>query len=796
MIYHRKRVDDSGQGLKQGGEQCSPFPKQPIELPVELWWKVIDFTMGDFLHLENGGIRLQELATVCWTWYARCHSKSLERIDIVRRDKKQAYRLVKILNEQPERYKVIKRVNFANNKINMFGSLAICMAGKLPRVEILRLEDCAWVPGQLHWQVFLHVNAAFGSITRLHLLWVSFPSATVFGRFICALPRLVSLKCRFVRLKRDTIVANNVLMSSFPRLDAIDLYGSSDVADFLIATRASTYLRHVTFSGPDAREGCSTLIAITADPLSSLHFKPEMNSFEEDTASGQDLLPDLTPAVNLRLLSVFLDGFDADWSFHPRWLADALPPASLPKLAEIEIIVRPRDKDKCVQGSFDDVSDDAYAQIDRILSGRQFPALRKITFHLRCTVRRSVVMKVLTAESWKMHLSSKLPTLYASGRLFVQTHGSPSGLNVDTVENLPSGEVSVLEASGQPSDVLPKYPTQLPVELWLTIIDLVLDHCWHSWDYQDQLQKLSMVCQGWLALCRFRAREKVDVEDLDKKGIFRLIKGLEEYPERYDVIKTVSFWNPYKIDVLGSFAVRMARKLPRVATLNLVNCDWVSGKLHPQIFLHMNATFGSISTLELVGVSFPSAAVFGRLIGALCRLSILKCFSVKFAKYGIVADTVRESRTPTLVAAYLDQSSSVMEFLGMVSIGAHLHHLSFDDSDREKGARMVAAAGESLSSLDIQLQNPIDNSNNALPDLTPAVKLSALLVDLDLKDLGWLANILSHASLPKLVELQIVIKLDAREGEHVLDVLDKIEYNCCERIDQVLSTRQYPALKT
>ncbi|CCM06404.1 uncharacterized protein FIBRA_08665 [Fibroporia radiculosa] len=384
--------------------------RRSIELPVELWWKVIDFIADGIPRWENGRIRMRELARVSRVWYTRCRFRAEERLDIIERNKKEVYWLIGRLNEYPERYDAIKKVHFENDKINTFGSFVICMAGRLTQVETLELSShssgsCDWDPGQLHTQVFLHVRIAFESVTTLGLIWVSFPSAVVFGRLLYSLPCLASLTCNYVTFKKRGILLGTV--SSPLRLATVDLVNSRDVVDFLVITRAGASLRHIAACHDQDREACSRLIRVAAFSLSSLLFSVHSG---RNPNKSDDLLPDLTPAYNLRSLSIELGP-----AFDSQQLAAALPRAYLPNLREMEITIL-WFSDNLKFKYFDD---DSYAHIDRVLSGPRFPALRKVTWHPRCRITRSKVADVTSEVSWREHLSSKLPLLHASGRLLV-----------------------------------------------------------------------------------------------------------------------------------------------------------------------------------------------------------------------------------------------------------------------------------------------------------------------------------------------------------------------------------------
>ncbi|CCM06455.1 uncharacterized protein FIBRA_08719 [Fibroporia radiculosa] len=337
------------------GELQYRLSGRSIELPVELWWKIIDFLAGDIWNTRDGGTQMRKLARVNRAWYTRCRVCAEERLDIMGRDKKGVHRLICRLDKHLGRYSAIKRMRFENKKINTFGSFAVRMAGKLTNVETLVLNIGEWEPGQLHPRIFLYVRAAFESVTALHLAWVSFPSAVVFGRLLCALPRLASLTCSRVKCKRSFV------QPPVPRplrVSTIDLLDSPDVVDFLVETGAGASHHHVTISGLTGRRQGSRVVAVAAQSLSSFHLHTSWyRALDFDDLS---LLPDLTPAQNLCVLSVHI----SPSSFIVQWLKPALLRTPLPNLRELGITVD-LSRDSQRRSNFDDFDDNSYIYADR-----------------------------------------------------------------------------------------------------------------------------------------------------------------------------------------------------------------------------------------------------------------------------------------------------------------------------------------------------------------------------------------------------------------------------------------------
>ncbi|CCM00855.1 uncharacterized protein FIBRA_02900 [Fibroporia radiculosa] len=380
-------------------------------LPPELWEQIIDVIADDNPYADD---TLRRLGQVCRGWYARCRFRIQEVIDLSGMDKKQVYRLINILSEHPERCHVIKTVSFdfGGKSVGIFGSFTVRMMQKLPRVELLRIENGAWAAGQLHTQVFLHVTLTFESVTKLLLHFVPFPSAVVFWRLIRALPRLSSLSCMKVRFKNGCNMAGVVRVQRPLRLDVVDLSFSDDVADVLASIGA--HLRHLSCNDR-ASSKLLRLVAVAAESLSSVHINVVHYGFTSDHDRPSVIPIDLTLAIKLHAISF------ASYLQDMGKAASVLSCASLPKLAEITIVLRLKPLETTpveVQDALDKIDSGCYAQLDHSLSSRQFPALRKVVFLLQCDIRSSdEVMSVITEGCWRTQLSARLPVLHASGRL-------------------------------------------------------------------------------------------------------------------------------------------------------------------------------------------------------------------------------------------------------------------------------------------------------------------------------------------------------------------------------------------
>ncbi|KZS99649.1 uncharacterized protein LAESUDRAFT_606320, partial [Laetiporus sulphureus 93-53] len=168
------------------------------QLPIEVWENVID-------HLWDDQGALQECNRVCRAWYPLSRFHLHRQITI--RNVKGVKAYVKALKQTPElseraHYMDIWREwRIETSAPSSLSLAAILLARKLPRLEKLTIWSSEWKPWTMHRDVFLHLSGF--SVTCLQLYWVTFPSITVFGRFVCALPHLVKLECLSLRFTHD-----------------------------------------------------------------------------------------------------------------------------------------------------------------------------------------------------------------------------------------------------------------------------------------------------------------------------------------------------------------------------------------------------------------------------------------------------------------------------------------------------------------------------------------------------------------------------------------------------------------
>ncbi|KZT08111.1 uncharacterized protein LAESUDRAFT_75822 [Laetiporus sulphureus 93-53] len=182
--------------IVKGKGKAGPVATRTLpQLPIEVWENVID-------HLWDDRDALKACIFVCRAWYSPSRFHLHRQIEIQSVKGVKAY--VKELKQTPELSKRAHNMTIDGiwgSDLSSLSTAAILLARKLPRLERLTIRRSEWRPWTMHKDIFLHLSAF--SVTRLVLYDVTFPSVTVFGRLICALPCLVELKCTHLIFTHD-----------------------------------------------------------------------------------------------------------------------------------------------------------------------------------------------------------------------------------------------------------------------------------------------------------------------------------------------------------------------------------------------------------------------------------------------------------------------------------------------------------------------------------------------------------------------------------------------------------------
>ncbi|CCM05325.1 uncharacterized protein FIBRA_07539 [Fibroporia radiculosa] len=374
-----------------------------IQLPTEVWERVIDRLAEEYQYREY---ELWVYAQVCREWYPRCRFHA--RGSVVLDEKKQVYRL----GEERRRRDAIRLVRI-DEHVAVLGSFAACMARRLPHAETLVLRSLEWVPGELHRHVFMHVGATFQSVATLVLFEVGFPSVAVFGRLVCALPRLSSLMCWALDFRTSGFIAGSVRMPKRCALTRLVLGYSPDVVDLFVLTSIGTGLQRLALydCDPEQRDAYQILLSTAGPSLSSI-----IIDLGAGVRDWKDLPLDFNSAVNLQTLCLNVDANGL--VRHSAWLLAVLSATPRSKLSEIRVASYERIPGQTSLAELFRALDGLHCtQIDHLLSGSQSPALRAVVFEFLVPIHLEDIEKVPSEQVWREHLVSWFPKMHARGIL-------------------------------------------------------------------------------------------------------------------------------------------------------------------------------------------------------------------------------------------------------------------------------------------------------------------------------------------------------------------------------------------
>ncbi|KZT04992.1 uncharacterized protein LAESUDRAFT_782203, partial [Laetiporus sulphureus 93-53] len=125
--------------------------------------------------------------------------------------------------------------------IPQLSTAAMMLARMLPRLQELYICNAIWQPWAMHKDLFLHLSV-FSSVKRLDLRDITFPSLTVFGHVIYALPGLIMLSCSGLRFIHNDF--NHMAFDAHrDRMKITELhldgFGTKKAIEFFISTRTA-----------------------------------------------------------------------------------------------------------------------------------------------------------------------------------------------------------------------------------------------------------------------------------------------------------------------------------------------------------------------------------------------------------------------------------------------------------------------------------------------------------------------------------------------------------------------------
>ena len=189
----------------------------------------------------------------------------------------------------------------------------------------------------------------------------------------------------------------------------------------------------------------------------------------------------------------------------------------------------------------------------------------------------------------------------------------------------------------------------LPTEIWERIID-------QNWGYPATLVNCSQVCRAWTARSCYHLLTSVVLVDRGRTWwLVELLRGDVQLRGAVNLVAVRggrAHGEREPIPHFATFSSALAKRLPKVKTLQIFDADWRPASTHSSTLLHLS-TFGTITSLRLARVTFPSKLVLARLICALQNLTELSCADLAFKSSALTPASLC-THTPRLKMIRLD----------------------------------------------------------------------------------------------------------------------------------------------
>jgi len=299
------------------------------EIPIEVWWNVID-------ELANDQDALLACAIVCRGWGQRSRFYLRERVVFERPG--QVARLAKLVWTGSWEAEACKTVEITNPNPRTLSLFLVMFAAKMPCLKTLVLRVTEWKSGQIHPDVFQYLST-FASITHLTLNTITFPSVQTFGRLVSALSGLTALQCWSVWFEKH-VLREGAFLRRPHNLKTLDLYNldlatTHDISDFLVGTELASTLQEITIRWQTKlneldESGISALLSSAGTSIHCLHLPLTIDPL---AAAQRASAIDFSKFVNLKQVYVEIWppwDYEEDILHHiVPWLCDRL--AELPK---------------------------------------------------------------------------------------------------------------------------------------------------------------------------------------------------------------------------------------------------------------------------------------------------------------------------------------------------------------------------------------------------------------------------------------------------------------------------------
>ncbi|KAH9929773.1 uncharacterized protein B0H18DRAFT_174328 [Fomitopsis serialis] len=235
--------DESTSTAASGGPSNS-------RLPVEVCEQIIDYIAAGWdmgYTVRKGEPHLSTLtscALVCQDWYYLTWYHLRQIIHL--RDRKDVLSLSKTLRAKPRLREVIRQIVISGafpgecHPIRHLGTFATMLAGKLPMLWRITIEDAEWPTGSVRMEDIGYL-ATFSSINTLVVRNVILSSAAQLSRLVSALPWLRKLWCNSVSCLQEQQVSPASLPLNSANMEEMDVRWVAPAVEDLFAqiSRAS-----------------------------------------------------------------------------------------------------------------------------------------------------------------------------------------------------------------------------------------------------------------------------------------------------------------------------------------------------------------------------------------------------------------------------------------------------------------------------------------------------------------------------------------------------------------------------
>ncbi|CCM03018.1 uncharacterized protein FIBRA_05135 [Fibroporia radiculosa] len=259
---------------------------------------------------------------------------------------------------------------------------------------------------------------------------------------------------------------------------------------------------------------------------------------------------------------------------------------------------------------------------------------------------------------------------FASPRVRADQSLTPEHKDLEPVCDNPHAPELLDETPGKIDDTqqrhvstLPKQPLQFPFEIWEQMVN-------HLAREEQPSQACILQCNVRNLRTLWQLPGHVVLRDVAQ--VLRMAQLLKEHPHVVHDITAVSFRDA--VNLLEPFAHCMVHRLTGIEVLKFSHSRWKENLLRTEQFTHLQATFRSVTRLELHSVHFSSMALFGQLISALPCLTSLVCYRVQMRR---TPGYLTPPQHVTLTHLEVYASSDVLEFLIVSSFGTILKHIVF-----------------------------------------------------------------------------------------------------------------------